>query len=79
MGHRGIEATGSNINELFAWDGMSRDVEAFVGGCIHLIVSRAGQKIPRPLASALQDQDQEKLYTWIFCTWVRVLRINSLS
>ena len=53
MGHRGVEATSSTIHELFAWDGMSRDVEAFVGGCIHCIVSRAGHKIPRPLASAL--------------------------
>ena len=53
MGHSGVEATSSTISELFVWDGMSSDVEAFVGGCIHCIVSRAGQKIPRPLASAL--------------------------
>ena len=32
---------------------MARDVEAFVGGCIHCIVSRAGPKITRPLPSAL--------------------------
>ena len=54
MGHRGVEPTSSIIHELFAWDGMSRDAEAFVGGCIHCIVSRVGQKIPRPLASALR-------------------------
>ena len=53
MGRRGVEATSSTIHKSFPWDGMSRDVVALVGGCIHCIVNQAGRKIPRPLASVL--------------------------
>lgn len=50
MGNRGVEPTNSTIQESVMWDGISREFEAFLNGCIHFIVSRAGHKIPRPLA-----------------------------
>ena len=50
-GHRGIDATWHSIMKEFVWSGIRKDVEIFVRKCLHCISSRAGDKIPRPLAS----------------------------
>lgn len=52
-GHRGIEATESIILEKFYWENLHDDVKAFVGGCLHCMLSRAGSMIHRPLAHAM--------------------------
>ena len=52
-GHRGVEATMSILSERFVWTGLKQDVEAFVVGCLHCIVSRTGSIIPRPLAHSM--------------------------
>ena len=52
-GHRGLKATESIIRENFYWDDMHGDVKAFVNSCIHCIVTRSGEVIPRPLGSVV--------------------------
>ena len=52
-GHRGVEATTMILCESFIWKDMKADIQAFIDGCIHCMVSRNGAKIPRPLGSAL--------------------------
>lgn len=54
-GHRGYDATSNNVQTAFAWKGMDDDCKALVETCLHCIVSRAGNKIPRPLATALHS------------------------
>ena len=49
-GHRGIEATQHILREQFTWKNIDSDVEGFVKGCLHCLVSRTGSKIPRPLS-----------------------------
>ena len=53
MGHRGAEATEIIIRGHFTWQTLTQDCKDFVDCCIHCIVSRTGQKIPRPLATTL--------------------------
>lgn len=52
-GHRGQYATRSAIAESFVWHGIQTQVDHFLRRCIHCIVSRSGEKIPWPLAHAL--------------------------
>ena len=52
-GHRGVKATESIIRENFYWDDMHDDVKAFVKACIHCIITRSGEVIPRPLGSQI--------------------------
>lgn len=52
-GYRGAQATESIVKESFHWDGMSSDIESFVKSCMHCLVTRNGDIIPRPLSSAL--------------------------
>eukprot|EP00171_Calliarthron_tuberculosum_P001128 IDg1128t1 len=55
-GHRGKRATESAIRENFFWKDMATDIDLFVRHCIHCVVSRTGETIPRPLGSALHGQ-----------------------
>ena len=55
-GHRGVEATASILKENFTWKFMDEDVREFVGQCIHCLVSRTGDTIPRPLGRQLHGQ-----------------------
>ena len=52
-GHRGKDATRSELCAQFTWRGISKAVDALVDGCLHCIVSRTGDMVPRPLATAL--------------------------
>ena len=52
-GNRGLKATESIIRENFYWDDMHVDEKAFVNSCIHCIVTRSGELIPRPLGSLI--------------------------
>lgn len=53
MGHRGCDATASVLSEMFWWPTMKQDVAALVQGCLHCIVTRSGDVVPRPLGTAL--------------------------
>lgn len=55
-GHRGQDATESIIRENFVWRDMKGDIAEFVKTCIHCIVTRAGEVIPRPLGTQLHGQ-----------------------
>ena len=56
MGHRGADATRSVLRETFLWNELDKDVEVFVGQCFHCILTRSGELIPRPLATALHGE-----------------------
>lgn len=52
IGHRGQDGTRSILKENFFWNGMAKDVEQLVKGCLHCLITRSGDIIPRPLAHA---------------------------
>ena len=54
--HRGSEATKSVLKKNFIWDNMERDVEQLVQGCLHCIITRSGDLIPRPLSHAMHGE-----------------------
>ena len=56
VGHRGSDATLSIIKENFHWTTMQKDVKEFVRHCLHCIITRSGDVIPRPLAQALHGE-----------------------
>ena len=56
VGHREADATKSILKEKYAWKYMDDDVDKFVRGCFHCILSRTGEIIPRPSASALHGE-----------------------
>lgn len=53
VGHRGGAATHSIVAEEFWWSGMKADVSTFVRGCLHCLMTRGGDVVPRPLGTAL--------------------------
>ena len=55
-GHRGKEVTESVIREAFWWKSLTKDVNAFVEVCLHCMVSRGGERVPRPLGSSLHGE-----------------------
>ena len=54
--HRGRDATESTVREDFFWKSLKKDVAQFVNSCIHFLANRAGEHIPRPLATALHAE-----------------------
>lgn len=52
-GHRSVEATLNRIRGQYWWKGLEDDVSAFVHDCIHCLAANNGERIPRPLASAI--------------------------
>lgn len=55
-GHRAYDATLETITQSYWWADFKADVRKFTQSCIHCIVSRTGERIPRPLASALHGE-----------------------
>ena len=55
-GHRGCDATLSILKEDFYWKSMKEDVAEFVRGCLHCLVSRSGEIIPRPYGHGLHGR-----------------------
>lgn len=55
-GHRGNSATESTIRENFHWGSLHEDVSEFVQSCIHCIITRTGEVVPRPLGPALHEK-----------------------
>lgn len=64
VGHRGIEGTKSILKEMFYWRTLDKDNELLVKGCLHCIISRVGDIVPRPLAHALHaERPNEVVHT----------------
>lgn len=62
-GHRGTEATMATISSSFRWKYMRRDVEDFTAECILCLLSKTGERIPRPLATTLHgDKPNQVLH-----------------
>lgn len=60
-GHRGTDATYRIVSEEFTWTTMYEDIRTFVNDCVHCVVSRTGEKIARPLVSALHRSTQNEV------------------
>lgn len=56
MGHRGTDATESVLREEFVSQGITDDVAAFAGACLHCIVTRTGETVPRPLGHTIHGE-----------------------
>ena len=52
-GHRGAESTADLLQEQFIWETLDADCRSFISNCIHCIMAKTGDKIPRPYATAL--------------------------
>lgn len=68
-GHRGRKALESRVRTSFLWSDLETDVVEFVQSYIHCIVSRTGDRVPRPSSTALHGQRPNEVAIWILCTW----------
>lgn len=63
MGHQERNATLSVVREDFDWDGVAGDVTALVRGRLHCLVTRTGERVPRPLGHAMHgDRPKEVVH-----------------
>ena len=51
VGHRGADATWHILREAFHWTGQRKDVRAFVSSCLLCVMTKSGERVPRPLSS----------------------------
>lgn len=56
-GNRGKDATESEFSLENTWNGMTKDVEQFIQIYLHCIISRTGERVPRPLTIVLHAQN----------------------
>ena len=52
-GHRGQESSESIVRENFYWRTLKDDMATFVRKCLHCLLTRSGEMVPRPLGQAL--------------------------
>lgn len=52
-GHRGQQATIAAVSSRFWWPTLRPDIRLFCKACLHCVVTRGGNRVPRPLANAL--------------------------
>lgn len=52
-GHRGSDSTLSAVQSMFVWKEMRQDVEMFVRNCIHCMIGKGGNRIPRPYSCSV--------------------------
>lgn len=50
-GHRGIDATRNALKGQFWWTDIDEDVKAFNNACLLCVLSKSGNRVPRPLSS----------------------------
>jgi len=60
-GHRGINATESDIRKSFFWSTLREDVRDFVRACIHCVSTVGGDKVPRPFGPAFHGTSANDL------------------
>lgn len=51
-----MEVTETIVRAEFIWGDLRKDVREFVQHCLHCIVTKTGDLLPRPLATALHGQ-----------------------
>jgi len=52
-GHRGADPTWHALREEFTWTDLRDDVRSFVSSCLLCVLSKSGNKVPRPLSTTL--------------------------
>eukprot|EP00171_Calliarthron_tuberculosum_P013494 IDg13494t1 len=60
-GHRGQDATLSTISEAFWLPGMRAATAALVWSCLHCLITRSGDLIPRPMGTALHGSQPNEV------------------
>lgn len=55
-GHRAYDVTLEVIQRTYWWPEIKEDIKEFIQSCIHCIISRNGERIPRPLSTALHGE-----------------------
>lgn len=54
-GHRGMESTFDSLQSTFSWSGMSSETKEFVNDCLLCLISKSGNRIPRPLSTGIHS------------------------
>lgn len=49
-GHRGADSTCNALREAFTWEYLCQEIRAFVAEFLFCVLSKSGNKIPRPLS-----------------------------
>lgn len=52
-GHRGVDPNWNSLRTVFSWTDERDDVCAFLSSCLLCVLSKSGNKIPRPMYSTL--------------------------
>ncbi len=50
VGHRGFNVTLKTLLKTVVWHGIKQDLKQFLSHCLHCLVTRPGERIPRPFA-----------------------------
>jgi hypothetical protein len=58
--HRGIKTTHTLLRSVVFWPNMGKDIDKFVGGCVHCKVSKA-TSIPRPYGETVEAQARREV------------------
>lgn len=66
-GHRRKTATLQALADNFYWKEMARDVESFVGSCIHCMSTESAERVPQPLGSALHGSRPNEVIHFDYC------------
>lgn len=59
--HRGISATAVALAKTFSWSTVRANIEIFVKGCIHCILTTGGKRVPRSLGSVFRGTEPSYL------------------
>lgn len=60
-GHRKIKVTENKVRAELSWRDLRKDFKEFIQHCLHCNILRNGDRIPRPLATALYGQKPEEV------------------
>lgn len=60
-GHRGFDPTWNVLREHFTWNSQRDDVRSFVSSCLLCVLSKSGNKIPRPLSTTIHAAKPNKV------------------
>lgn len=56
-GHRAFGATLEIVHKMFWWLEVNQKIKEFTQACVHCIISRNGERIQRPLSTALHGEN----------------------
>ena len=60
-GHRGSDATWKALREAFTWTNLRDDTRSFISSCTLCVLSKSGNKVPRPLSTTLHASKPDEV------------------